>query len=433
MFLHITLSFLLIVVYTSLLLFLLYKITQRDRAYLSAKQLSLSFVVKIVFGLLYGFLFMRFYHGDDTWQYHDLSLAEYHKLLRHPLNFIQDTFSRTSGNISLEAAASTVNSYWSNFEEVLFIRMLAVFDVFSFGHYYVNVVLFCFVAYIGNLLFFRLLVSYYPRSSFVLLLAIFYYPIVLFWLSGIRKEGLLFLGISLTLYYFNKLLVNKFAIKNLLLFAAGIATLGLIRNMVILCLAPALAAWYLQLRFRLPALATFAGVYLLSAVLFFYSGSVPGLPDMAGKVTERQHSFMALEGNTRLELDSLHGTFSSFVHVLPQALNHSFLQPYITQSKSPLQLVSAFDIFLFFACAGLAFLYRKINWQKVFANPCILTCLFTGFAGYLLVGYIVPFPGAIVRYKSIFELLFISCFAGCVRFISYGEIKKTNILPISRQ
>lgn len=428
---HNILSFLLVVLYASLLLILLYKITQPDRAYLSARQLALSFSVKIFFGLLYGFLFMQFYHGDDTWKYHELSKIEYHKLLLHPINFILDTFSQSSGNISLEAAYSTTNSYWSDFEEVLFIRMLAIFDVFSFGNYYVNVVLFCFVAYLGNLLFYRLLVSYFLHSSFLLQLVVFYYPMVLFWLSGIRKEGLLFLGMAVTLYYFNKLLKSgKHAVKNLVLFIAGITTLWLIRNLTLLCLVPALAAWYLHQRFRLRSFPVFAGVYITCTVLFFCSGYIHGFPDLARKVTERQYSFMALKGNTRLALDSLHGTASSFVKVLPQSLNHIFLRPYITQSKSLLQIVSAFDIFLFFGCAGGALFFRRSNWAGVIKNPVILSCLFTALSGYLFIGYIVPFPGAFVRYKSIFELLFVSCFAVFTDIKGNNEIKKTNILAI---
>ena len=406
------LSILLIILYTSLLTFFLRKLTRRDRNSLSVAQVTTGFVVKILVGMLYGYLFMRFYHGDDTWEYHHESLVEYDKLLHHPLQFISDTFTQTGGNLSLSAAASTDNSFWSNFEEVLFIRMLALFNVLSFGNYYVNVVFFCFIAYLGNLLFYRLLTSYFPRSSFWLYLTIFFYPAVLFWLSGIRKEGLLFLGLAAALYYFDKIVLHhKLTLKNGLLFGAAIVFTALIRNQVVLCLAPVLLAVFLHQRFKISIWTAIAGVYTVSIFLFFKSDLVPHFPNLAQKVTERQHSFLGLEGKTRVALDSLDGSARSFAKVLPQALNHMFLRPYFTQSPSALHLASAVDIYLFFAVVAVVIIFPVPAMGTALRNPVILICLLTALASYVLIGMVVPFPGAFVRYKSIFEILFVSCFA----------------------
>ncbi len=422
------LSFLLIFLYGFLLLLLLFRITRADRPTLSRGFLTAAFVVKILFGLVYGFLFLRFYHGDDTWMYHQTSLEEYHKLLHDPVLFMKDTFMKTRGSMSMEASYDTTNSFWSDFEEVLFIRMLVLFDIFSFGHYYVNVVLFCFITLLGHLLLYRLLVKYYPAAALPLSLMIFFYPVVLFWLSGIRKEGLLFLGVAGALYYFDKLLRSKgSAIKNGVVFAGCMIMLWLIRNLTVLCLAPALLAWFISVKGRIAAWRAFIPVYLLSGFLFFMGGSLPGLPDFAQKVTERQYSFLDLKGNTRLPLDSLHGNAASFLHVLPQALNHSFLQPLLFESKSILQIVSAMDIFLFFASLGVGFFFRKHSWRVALSDPLILACLFAAFSGYLIIGYIVPFPGAFVRYKSIFELLFVACFMVTTDFAAGLKIIKKSI------
>lgn len=425
------LSILLIAVYTCLLLMLLSKITRRDRAHLSRAQLAAGFVIKIVFGMLYGYLFMRFYGGDDTWKYHALSLVEYKKLLHQPRLFIQDTFSQTGGSLSLDAAYSTTNSFWSDFEEVLFIRMLAFFDVFSFGNYYVNVVLFCFITYLGHLLLYRLMVRYHPGSASFLRAGIFYYPVVLFWLSGIRKEGLLLLGIAVVLYYFNKLMHrNGRAVKNALLCLAALVMLWLIRNLVVLCLAPALMAWLLRSRAGWRPLFVYPAVYLGCAGMFFFGHRILPLPHLARKMAERQYSFLDLKGNTRLPLDSLHANPLSYLKVAPQALNHSFLQPTLFQSKSPLQLVSALDVFMFFGFGILCLYWRKRDWLSTIRSPLMLSCLLTAFAGYLVVGYTVPFPGAFVRYKSPFELLWITVLASLAAVPRKSDIKKKNILSI---
>ena len=422
------LSFVLVAIYTCVCYFLLHKITRRDRPYLSSRQLAGSFIVKVLFGMVYGYLFMRFYGGDDTWNYHTLSLVEYQKLLHHPLRFLHDTFSETGGSLSLDAAYSTTNSFWSDFEEVVFVRMLVLFDVLSFGSYYVNVVLFCFIAYLGHLLMFRLLVNHFPSSAPLLRLGIFYFPVVLFWLSGIRKEGLLLLGMATALYYFNKLMYqNTRILKHVLLCAAGLVMLWLIRNLVILCLAPALLAWGLHQRGRLRGRFAYAGVYLLCTGLFFWGHNLPGVPDLAQKLAERQYSFIALQGNTRLRLDSLHASFSSYAKILPQALNHSFFQPYLWQSKSPLQLVSALDVFLFFGFLLLCLYHMGPDGLARLKSPLVASCLLTALAGYMVIGYTVPFPGAFVRYKSLFEMVWIACFAALATCHWPPYIRKKNI------
>lgn len=405
-------SLLLIILYTIIFIFWLLKISRSYRNYLSAQQVTLSFVTKIAFGLAYGFLFWKFYKGDDTWQYHNFSLTEYHNLLHHPGDFIRDIRIKANGSTSLHSIYDTTNSFWNKFDDVLFIKLLTIFDLFSFGHYYVNVVLFCFVVYLGHFLLFRLLVHYYPESAPLLIAAIFYNPMIIFWLSGIRKEGVLFLALALVLFYINRLLRRQGnLIINALFIFTGLGVLLVMRNFVVMCLAPSLLGYFFCRRFRWNAPLTFTAVYSGCIFVFFMSSTIPGLPNLPAKVAQRQYEFLSLTANTRLSIDSLKGTPASFLQVLPQAINHSFLRPYITESKGILQVISAGDILLFFLMALITALFHKDNWKKILQNPIVLTCFFTSFFAYLLIGYTVPFPGTFIRYKAIFELLFVCIFA----------------------
>ncbi len=418
-------SLLLIIFYTTIFIFWLLKISRSYRNYLSARQVTLSFVTKIAFGLAYGFLFWKFYKGDDTWQYHNFSLVEYQNLLHHPADFFSDIRNKANGSASLQSMYDTTNSFWNKLDDVLFIKLLTIFDIFSFGHYYVNVVLFCFVGYLGHLLFFRLMVQYYPASSRLLTIAVFYNPMVIFWLSGIRKEGILFLALALVLFYFNRLLKRQGnLIVSTIMILAGIGVLMVMRNFIVMCLAPSLLGWFLCRRFKWNAPLTFLLVYTACIFIFFLSGKITGLPDLPSKVTQRQYDFISLTANTRLPLDSLKGTAASFLHVLPQAINHSFLRPYITESKGILQIVSAGDVLLFFLILLIALLCYSDNWKEILQNPLILTCFCISFFAYLLIGYTVPFPGTFIRYKAIFELIFISVFSVIT---DINKLKRINI------
>jgi hypothetical protein len=429
-------ALLLIGIYGTLFTFCLLKISRSYRNYISTWQVTLSFATKIAFGMAYGFLFLKYYKGDDTWLYHNQSLVEYRHLLLNPSSFFVHGGIKIDGSTSLQSMYDTTGSFWNKFDEVLFIKLLAVFNLFSFGYYYVNVVIFCFVVFIGHLLLFRLLVQYYPKSVSLFRMAIFFNPMVIFWLSGIRKEGILFLAIAVVLFYFDRLTRRRPSlVVNILFSLIGLSVLLLLRNFMFICLAPSLMAWVLCRYFNWKAIVTFSVVYLVCISGFFVSGMIPGFPNLAEKIAQRQHEYLGLVANTRLQLDSLHATPSSFIQVLPQAINHVFLRPYITEAKGILQIFSATDVLLFLMVVAVAILYRRRNWKKVLSNPVLLTCLFTSFFAYLIIGYTVPYPGTFVRYKAIFELLFLCVLASIidVQKIIHLILIKNNILIFSKK
>lgn len=125
-------------------------------------------------------------------------------------------------------------------------------------------------------------------------------------------------------------------------------------------------------------------------------------------VAARQHEYFALKGNTRYQLDSLDAGVGSFARALPQAANNTLLRPYIWEADGMLQLVTAVGI-LFFWLLVILFVVRNEKPLSVFfQNPLFLFLVFFPLALYLFTGYTVPFPGAIVRYKCIPELLLLS-------------------------
>jgi hypothetical protein len=127
----------------------------------------------------------------------------------------------------------------------------------------------------------------------------------------------------------------------------------------------------------------------------------------------RQHQFLELEGNTRFALDTLRPNALSFLKVLPQAVNNTLLRPYPWEAKGVLQYAAALEIILFIVLVIVALLRPAKNRRELLGHPLILTLLFTAVLLYIVTGYTVPFPGAIVRYKVIGELFFLSVLTLC--------------------
>jgi hypothetical protein len=138
---------------------------------------------------------------------------------------------------------------------------------------------------------------------------------------------------------------------------------------------------------------------------------------------DRQQSFFKLHG-TRFPLDSLQPTATSFARVLPQALSHTFVRPTLWEAKGALQLMTAVEIIVCWLLILLAIIKRDIHVKQTLQKPLILFCLAISLTLYIFIGYVIPFPGAIVRYKAIPELLLLTVAVICTNWSTKNQISK---------
>ena len=362
--------------------------------------------IKCVIGCIYGFLFLTVYKGDDTWQYHQLSLQEYEVLKRDPLFFIADLFQHHYKNNQVLTFFNSESSYWKDLQYNILIKMLAVFNIVSRGHYYINVLFFNVVTFWGHYFLYKLLVSHFPSKKQLLFLVIFLFPPLLFWESGIRKDGLIFPAITGCIYYFTILLNDRKKIKYLILCVMFFFFVFLIRNFVAMSLFPVFIAYYISINFQKKILPVTAITISICLLCFFLTSFAPDSLNLPKQMAERQHKFLELKGNSFLPIEPLNKNISSYIKDLPAALNHSFLRPYITESKSPLLLVSALENLLMIVILILALIKNK-SLINILKNPLWMSLITFAVINYLIIGYIVPFFGAIIRYRILFEVLLI--------------------------
>jgi hypothetical protein len=158
----------------------------------------------------------------------------------------------------------------------------------------------------------------------------------------------------------------------------------------------------------------------LSAIIFFGSSLISEKNNLPAAMVSRQQDFFQLHGNTVFKLDSLQPSFQSFLKIAPQAFSNAFLRPFVWETKGILQIVSALDIIIFWFFIFFLFFSPEKNWKAYLTNPILLLFLFYSFTLILMIGYIVPFPGAIVRYKAIPEMLLIT---GIIVASNYKPVK----------
>lgn len=385
-------------------------------------------------GIFYGWV--GIYYGNhaqmvDTWSFHYGSIQEYNLLYENPHEYLVNLF-RDPYEGGVTKFFGSENSYWNDLKGNFFIKILSIFNIFSFGHYYTNVIFYSFISMFGPIAIYRVMSDVYPAKKWQLLIAVFLLPSFIYWTSGLHKEGLIFLGFSLVIFNFYFGLKNKkFSTANILLILLGLLLIVTLRNFLIVILIPALLAWFLASKFSKRRLAVFGICYACFIIFFFTAKYINGNLNFPQAVVTKQREFVALLGNSSVPMNKLEPNFSSFIINTPQAISLSILRPYPSDVKHILSLAAAvetdFLLFLFF----IFLLWKKRNGHENQFSIFIYFCLFLSFSILITIGYAVNNLGAIVRYRSIvLPLLLSPVFCGInwqkINSLLFNNIKNKN-------
>lgn len=392
-------AYLLFIVHLLLFLLLLRYLHVRRKLHIPLWVGVMGFLLKVLLGCLYGYIFLRVYGGDDTWMYHRQALEETAFLKNDPIHFLHsiiDPFSYTR---------YYMDTPLQEIEYASLIKLLAIMNLFSGGYYYVNVVIFCMISFWGAYFFTRFFCNLEPTASRAVIMIMFFFVPLVFWTSGIRKDGLIFLFTGMFFYAFQRFTTYPLW-KSLAMALLSIILAFINRNFVALTILPAWLAWALARSTGWKTWKTFLLVYGTSTALFVLS-SYLGPVNMLTAVVNRQRDFLALKGGSLIPLQPLTPDLLSFLKMLPQALQHVFLRPFPGEQPGLLMLFSGIETLFALAVMLLPLLFPSGHWAAL-RNPAMAAVLCFALLNYLFIGYTVPFLGAIVRYRAIYEALFMA-------------------------
>jgi hypothetical protein len=395
------LEHLLFAAYLILFAWLVTKVKFFKQSGLTSAQLIIFFFLKVLAGIFYGWIGV--YYGElaqmvDTWAYHYESLKEHQLLLDDPSYFFSSLF-KTTYDTGYSGFFTSGNSWWTDLKSNSLLKVLALFNLFSFGNYYINLVFFSFVTLFGPIAIYRVMKDIFPTKKIVVLAATFLVPSFLYWTSGIHKDGIIFLGFAMVIYHFYFLIKeNKLQWHRLLMIVLGVLLILALRNFLIIVFLPALTAWIISAKRNVSPWLSFVVVYVFFIVLFFTGKYAHPALDLPSAVTAKQQAFIGLTGGSVVEVNPLMPNFSGFVANAPQAFALAVIRPYPTDVRHLLSLAAAIEI-NFLILLFFAFLIWRDRSTSI--NPFLFFCVFLSFSVLIMIGYTVNFLGAIVRYRSI--------------------------------
>ncbi|MET0637802.1 MAG: hypothetical protein ABWZ25_17360 [Chitinophagaceae bacterium] len=369
---------------------------------LSKPQLVILFLLKIIAGIFYGWI--GIYYGElaqmsDTWSYHSQGLVEYNILRTHPPEYFSNLFNNPYEH-GLKNFFGSQFSYWNDLKSNVFIKFISIFDIFSGGYYYVNVIFYTYATFVGPIALFRVMNNLLPGRRIWVVLGVFFIPSFFYWGSGLHKEGLISMGISLIMYaiYFSNK-QGRLNLQRFLLFMGGLLLLLILRNFVLMLIIPAIIAWILSNRKPVWTPYIYSGVYVICILLFFTSRYlIPDL-DFPAAVVEKQQSFLRLVGNSSIPFNVMQPDFGSFIASTPKAFAMAATRPYPSDISHLLSLAAAVEIGILLLLVVIFLLYRIP--KPTASRTTLYFCFFFSLTMLLAIGFSVNNLGAIARYRSI--------------------------------
>ncbi len=420
-------EYLLFVVYLVLFAWVVTKVKFFTRSGLSQSQLVILFLLKVMAGIFYGWIGL--YYGGlaqmwDTWSFHTSSIQEYNLLFHNPHEYFTNLFKDPyEGGVS--KFFETTDSYWSDLKGNVFIKILSVFNIFSLGNYFINVVFYSFITLIGPIAIYRVMKDAFPGKKIAVLFATFLVPSFLYWTSGIHKEGLIFAGISMIIYciYFGGK-EKKFGFKRIVCLLTGLLLILTLRNFIIVLIIPAIVAWLLSNRRPKYSLAIFSSLYLLFVILFFSARYINPRFDFPQAVVNKQQEFINLAGGSSIPIRQLKPDAISFLINTPQAITLSAIRPYPSDVKHILSLAAAIEVIALLLMFALFLIWPK---SGVRSKNLVYFCTFFSMSVLLAIGFSVNNLGAIVRYRSIILPLLVIPMAAGIDWRRFGNLFINNI------
>ena len=396
------------------------------------KHLIIAFTIKVIAGVFLGLLYI-YYYADrstaDTLKFFDDSKLLFDLLKEHPKKFLKIFTGIGSNDSELNTVYLQMNTWM--YEEFMssnrtMVRLDAFFRFFIPGNYYfVHVVFINFLSFSGLVYLYRIFAGLLKLNRLILYFCVFFTPSLLFWGSGLLKEGVLLFALGGFLFHFVKLLKTRSTYTNLIFFLLFGLLLTLIKIYMLLVLLPALIGYYLSLIYSKRIVVNYVVSTLFIFTLLFNIKSFIPRFDLSHYLYVKQRDFLDIvrteNPTSAIEIPVIEPNVWSIIANAPRGFLTTLTRPFLFESISPLILMASLENFFIL----LLLLFCIFNFKKPdkseynFVSFCIGMVVIL----FVLIGLVTPVEGAIVRYKSI-ALPFL--FAALFSLTGFDWLKKIS-------
>jgi hypothetical protein len=348
--------------------------------------LLLLFSLRVAAGCLHNLVAWRFFpnHGD-IWTFFQGSAITRYELFHDFHTFLAD------------------NSTWAYMPYNVIVCIHVIFNFFSFGDLYINTLFFSFGIFAGSIALFRAFRGFFS-NDLLCAFSTMLIPSIIFWTAVVDKDGLIYLSLGFLFYQLYVALTTGWNKKRTILCLLFFLLAAFFRASIAVSLAPALLFLLPRRTARITVAIILFSVLMTGIALTTAMVKPTPFSGILSYFSDQQEKYQLLEGHSRLYLPHLQPTVGSFRHLLPTALLNGFLQPLPGTGGQTIYLIFSVELILIWSIVIIASvsLWRSRNPNPRDSSRFAQCCLVFSLTGMLLIGYIIPFAGAIVRYRSLY-------------------------------
>lgn len=394
--------------------------TQRKRV---AKEPEYRFflfglLAKMFGGFAFACIYVFYYKQGDTTSFYECSMA-FSRLLLHDVG---DFFAAYAG-----AGTAEVKSYFTmdTGEPMMYMlqegstrftmKLLVPFMIVSGNSYFITTLLVSVFTYGALWQLFRVFVSYFPKSTNQLAIAILFMPSVLFWGSGILKDSFTLAATCYLMVCTYRIISKKGSmfvnVFGLIFFSWIILS---IKAYVLLILIPCSLVWFFydrikRIRNTLIRVMTIPFIYLVVLVssYFFFSRFGESFGKFSfdkalqtAAITQNDLKQEYYQGNS-FDIGEWEPTPAGAFSKFPQATVAGLYRPFIFESKNLVMIISGIENL--FILGITLYVIIRIRWKLMIGiisrYPIILYSLVFSVLFAFMIGLTTSNFGAMVRFK----------------------------------
>ena len=369
------------------------------------------FLLKVFAGIMVGYVYTHYYSDRstaDVFKYFDDSKVMFDSLHKHPADYVQMLFGIYNDNKHFHQYYNQMHNWYRQYESNLYndshtiIRFNAFIRIFSMGYYNVHTVFMCFLSFVGLVGIFKTFSTYFTKNWGLLFSVIFLVPSVLFWGSGVLKEGLLLFALGMLLYSLKKVSEHKITFWPFVWIASSFILLMYLKFYILIALFPSIAIYLLvtktgnkQVLLKyFSVIGMFILFEIITSLLFPQYNALKIL-------AMKQRDFIGLSNfmnsKSYFPIHKLEPTIWSLVSNIPHALYNTMLRPTFSTFDSGFKILTAIENAGIMLLILISFLFIKkkseIHYPMALFTLTFVLVLFT------VIGLVTPVTGAIVRYK----------------------------------
>jgi hypothetical protein len=382
------------------------------------KYFRIGLFVKLFAGLAFAGIYLLYYYGGDTTVYF-LGSGSVVKMASHHF----PTFLKLlAGEHSPEVYSMFNNetgwpTYFRDPNSFAVCRFNVPFYMLSFGSYIGNTLIIDAFLYAGIWRFYRMLIHIYPEQERHFAYALLFFPSVVFWGSGILKDGWTFVAILIILTTIYQIFIKRKSIGyNIILLIIWSYIAIQIRPYIFYSALGTGLIWlgfsYIKtvknrfLRtFSLPIV--FVLLYLAGTLIFARVSSIAGnrfssIDAMLEQAQIIQNDLSRdVYGENSFDIGDFEATIPGILSKAPKATVAGLFRPFIWEARSFLMLISGMEnLFLLLFSIYILFSMRlRVFFQRILSDPFIVASIIFALTYAFMVGLTTANFGAMVRYR----------------------------------